>query len=157
MAAWKTLLWEGELTAGQTVLVLGATGTSGRIATQLAKRHGARVIAAGRNQRVLVQLLARGAAPAGDGPQRIRYIQVGIAAGEVAALPAITMRSAPVQLFGSGIGGPAALGDATAAYKSLLEQVAAGDISLDIDRVPLAKVEQAWPRAGSDRRIVFVP
>jgi hypothetical protein len=157
MAAWKTLLWEGELTAGQTVLVLGATGTSGRIATQLAKRHGARVIAAGRNQRVLVQLLARRAAPAGDGPQRIRYIQVGIAAGEVAALPAITMRSAPVQLFGSGIGGPAALGDATAAYKSLLEQVAAGDISLAIDRVPLAKVEQAWPRAGSDRRIVFVP
>jgi hypothetical protein len=75
----------------------------------------------------------------------------------VAALPAIMLRSAPVQLFGGGIGGPAALGDATAAYKSLLEQVAAGDISLAIDRVPLAKVEQAWPRAGSDRRIVFVP
>jgi len=33
MAAWKTLLWEGELAPGQTVLVLGATGTSGRIAT----------------------------------------------------------------------------------------------------------------------------
>jgi NADPH-dependent curcumin reductase CurA len=29
MAAWKTLLWEGELAAGQAVLVLGATGTSG--------------------------------------------------------------------------------------------------------------------------------
>jgi hypothetical protein len=27
MAAWKTLPWEGELAAGQTVLVLGATGT----------------------------------------------------------------------------------------------------------------------------------
>jgi hypothetical protein len=49
MAAWKTLMWEGELAAGQTVLVLGATGTSGRIATQLARRHGARVIAAGRD------------------------------------------------------------------------------------------------------------
>jgi NADPH:quinone reductase-like Zn-dependent oxidoreductase len=42
MAAWKTLIWEGELAAGQAVLVLGATGTSGRIATQLAKRHGDR-------------------------------------------------------------------------------------------------------------------
>jgi NADPH:quinone reductase-like Zn-dependent oxidoreductase len=203
MAAWKTLLWEGELTAGQTVLVLGATGTSGRIATQLATRHGARVVAAGRNQRVLDQLVARGAdaairvdrprdelgaavaaegpydlivdylwgAPAeavfaalarpelhaGDGPQRIRYIQVGITAGEVAALPAITLRSAPVQLFGSGIGGPAALGDAASAYDSLLQQVAAGEISLDIDPVPLAKVEQAWSPTGSDRRIVFVP
>jgi NADPH2:quinone reductase len=59
MAAWKALVWEGELAAGQTVLVLGATGTSGRIATQLAKRHGAaRVAAAGRNRRVLDQLAA---------------------------------------------------------------------------------------------------
>jgi NADPH:quinone reductase-like Zn-dependent oxidoreductase len=32
VAAWKTIVWEGELAAGQTVLVLGATGTSGRIA-----------------------------------------------------------------------------------------------------------------------------
>jgi NADPH:quinone reductase-like Zn-dependent oxidoreductase len=203
MAAWKPLFWEGELTGGQTVLVLGATGTSGRIATQLARRHGARVVAAGRNQRVLDQLVARGAdaairvdrpreelaaavaaegpydlivdylwgAPAeavfaalarpelraGDGPQRIRYIQVGITAGETATLPAITLRSAPVQLFGSGIGGTAALADAAAAYDSLLRQVAAGEISLDVDPVPLAKVEQAWPEAGSDRRIVFVP
>jgi hypothetical protein len=59
--------------------------------------------------------------------------------------------------FGSGIGGAAALGDGAAAYDSLLQQVAAGDISLDVDPVPLATVEQAWPRAGSDRRIVFVP
>jgi hypothetical protein len=35
--------------------------------------------------------------------------------------------------------------------------VAAGEISLDIDPEPLAKVEQVWPQAGSDRRIVFVP
>jgi NADPH:quinone reductase-like Zn-dependent oxidoreductase len=61
MAAWKALVWEGELAAGQRLLVLGATSTSGRIATQLAKRRGARVVAAGRNQRVLGQLLERGA------------------------------------------------------------------------------------------------
>jgi NADPH2:quinone reductase len=203
MAAWKTLLWEGELAAGQTVLVLGATGTSGRIATQLAIRRGARVVAAGRNQRVLAQLLARGAdamirvdrpreevaaaiaaegpydlivdylwgAPAeavfaaltradqraGDAPERIRNIQVGIGAGEVAELPAMTLRGAPVHLVGSGIGGQAALGDAAAAYDDLLRQVAAGDISLDIDPEPLAKVEQVWPQAGSDQRVVFVP
>jgi NADPH:quinone reductase-like Zn-dependent oxidoreductase len=41
MAAWKTIVWEGELADGQTVLVLGATDTSGRIAAQLAMRHGA--------------------------------------------------------------------------------------------------------------------
>jgi NADPH2:quinone reductase len=162
-----------------------------------------RVIAAGRNQEVLVQLLARGAdaairvdrpreepakaiaaegpydlvvdylwgapaeavfaalprtrARAGDDLRPIRYIQVGIAAGEETILPAIALRAAPVQLSGSGIGGPAALEDAEAAYDSLLHQVATGDISLDIDPTPLAKVEQTWPRAGSNRRIVFVP
>ena len=88
---------------------------------------------------------------------RIRYIQVGITAGEMAALPAITLRIAPVQLFGSGLGGSAPLADAAAAYDSLLRQVAAGEISLDVDPVPLATVEQAWPHAGSARRIVFVP
>ena len=94
---------------------------------------------------------------AGDAPERIRYIQVGIGAGEVATLPAMTLRSAPVQLFGSGIGGQAALGDAAAAYDDPLRQVAVGEISLDIDPEPLVKVEQVWPQAGSDRRIVFVP
>jgi hypothetical protein len=44
-----------------------------------------------------------------------------------------------------------------AAYDDLLRQVAAGEISLDVDPEPLAKVEQVWPRAGSDRRVVFVP
>jgi hypothetical protein len=68
----------------------------------------------------------------------------------------MTLRGAPVQRFGSGIGGQAALGDA-AAYDDLLRQVAAGEISLDIEPEPLAKVEQVWPQAGSDQRIVFVP
>jgi len=69
----------------------------------------------------------------------------------------MTLRAAPVQLFGSGIGGQATLGDATAAYDDLLRQVAAGEISVDIDAEPLAKVEQVWPQAGSDQRVVFVP
>ncbi|WP_435159385.1 hypothetical protein [Amycolatopsis sacchari] len=60
MAAWKTVFWEGNLTADQSVLVLGATGTSGRIAAQLAARSGARVVAAGRNRHVLAELVARG-------------------------------------------------------------------------------------------------
>lgn len=203
MAAWKTILREGDLTAGETVLVLGATGASGRIATQLAKRHGARVIAAGRNQRILDQLVARGADAAirvdcphdelaaaiaaaapydlivdylwgppaeavfaalartdrrgGNPPRRIRYIQVGMTAGEVAGVPAMALRAAPVQLTGSGIGGPAALADAAAAFESLLQQVAAGEIVIDIDAVPLADVERVWSHAGNERRIVFAP
>lgn len=201
MAAWKTIIWEGELTAGQRVLVLGATGTSGRIAAQLARSQGAHVVAAGRNQLVLDQLTAHGVdaairvdrphdelagAIAGEGPydlivdylwgapaeavfaaltrtraggppERTRYVLVGMSAGEVAALPALALRSAPVLLTGSGIGGPAGLEAAAAAYESLLERVTAGDIVLDIEAVPLAGVERAWSQAGSDRRVVFVP
>ena len=94
---------------------------------------------------------------AGDGPRRVRHILVGMTAGEVAVLPAMTLRAAPVQLTGGGIGGAAALGDAAAAHDNLLQWVAAGEIVLDVDPVPLADVEKTWPRAGSDRRVVFVP
>lgn len=44
-----------------------------------------------------------------------------------------------------------------AAYRSLLQQVAAGEIALAIDPVPLTRVEKTWRQAGSDRRIVFAP
>ncbi len=80
-----------------------------------------------------------------------------MSAGEAASLPAIALRAAPVQLAGSGIGGPASLAESAAAYEGLLQQVAAGEIVLDVDPVPLADVEATWQRAGSDRRIVFVP
>jgi NADPH:quinone reductase-like Zn-dependent oxidoreductase len=61
-AAWKTIMVESGLAAGQAVLILGATGMSGRIAAQLAVRRGARVVAAGRNEKVLGQLAERGTA-----------------------------------------------------------------------------------------------
>lgn len=50
LAAWLSLTWRAKLLAGETVLVLGATGTAGRIAVQVARLLGAdRVIAAGRD------------------------------------------------------------------------------------------------------------
>jgi NADPH:quinone reductase-like Zn-dependent oxidoreductase len=56
IGAWLALT-RAALQPGQTVLVLGATGASGRIAVALAARMGAgRIIAAGRNQAILAQL-----------------------------------------------------------------------------------------------------
>jgi NADPH:quinone reductase-like Zn-dependent oxidoreductase len=60
-SAWKTVVWEGGLKAGQSVLVLGATGAAGRTAVQVALRLGARVAAAGRNRDVLGDLTDAGA------------------------------------------------------------------------------------------------
>jgi hypothetical protein len=84
-------------------------------------------------------------------------VLVGMSAGEVAGLPAMTMRKAPVQIFGTGIGGRAGLAESAAAYDSLLELAAAGEITLDLEPVPLADVEQAWSRTDDGRRVVFVP
>jgi NADPH:quinone reductase-like Zn-dependent oxidoreductase len=50
MSAWLSLKERAALTAGETVLVLGATGVAGQLALQVAPYLGAkRVIAAGRN------------------------------------------------------------------------------------------------------------
>ncbi len=48
LTAWQGLLQHGRLQAGQSVLVHGAAGAVGSIATQLAREFGAYVIATGR-------------------------------------------------------------------------------------------------------------
>ena len=45
LTAWQGLFDHGRLAAGERVLIHGATGGVGQYATQLAKRHGAHVIA----------------------------------------------------------------------------------------------------------------
>lgn len=62
LSAWGALVWRAQLAPGETVLVLGATGVTGKFAIQTAKLLGAgRVIAAGRNQQVLNTLHDLGA------------------------------------------------------------------------------------------------
>ncbi len=62
MSAWVALRRRVPLQAGQTVLILGATGNAGGMAVQIAKRLGAgRVVGAGRNAERLAELPALGA------------------------------------------------------------------------------------------------
>jgi NADPH:quinone reductase-like Zn-dependent oxidoreductase len=62
MSSWLTLRYRAEFRAGQDVLILGATGGSGRLAVQVARMFGARkVIAAGRDPRRLALLPELGA------------------------------------------------------------------------------------------------
>jgi NADPH:quinone reductase-like Zn-dependent oxidoreductase len=62
VSAWLTLKERAKLAPGETVLILGATGVTGKLAVQFAKILGAgRVIAAGRNEKVLNSLLELGA------------------------------------------------------------------------------------------------
>ena len=62
MSSWGALVERAKLCAGETVLINGATGTSGRLAIQIAKHLGAKkVIATGRQTRSFDELRSLGA------------------------------------------------------------------------------------------------
>ena len=62
VSAWLSLAYRAKLVRGENVLILGATGVTGKLAVKIAKLLGAtRVVAAGRNQQVLSTLHDLGA------------------------------------------------------------------------------------------------
>ncbi len=63
LSSWAALSGKAHFVAGESILILGATGVSGQLAVQVAKRLGARrIVAAGRNPEVLETLTSLGAA-----------------------------------------------------------------------------------------------
>jgi NADPH:quinone reductase-like Zn-dependent oxidoreductase len=86
MSSWVALRRRISFQPGQSVLVLGATGSAGQMAIQVAKTLGAgTVIAAGRNRRVLDTLPDLGAdVTIGlDGDPAEVSVRLGEAAGQV--------------------------------------------------------------------------
>ena len=62
ISAWLSLAYRAKLVRGENVLILGATGVTGRLAVKIARLLGAaRVVAAGRNQQALHALHDLGA------------------------------------------------------------------------------------------------
>src|SRR5688572_8415122 len=62
IAGWLPLVWRAPVREGETVLILGATGTAGLIAVQAARLLGAgRIVAAGRSAERLERAAAVGA------------------------------------------------------------------------------------------------
>lgn len=60
--AWVALIWRGRLTAGETLLVLGAGGGTGLAAVALGARNGARVVAVASSAEKRAAAQAAGAA-----------------------------------------------------------------------------------------------
>jgi len=62
MSSFAALTQRIEFSAGQSVLIVGATGSAGHLAVQIARRLGAaRIVAAGRNPQALEELRSLGA------------------------------------------------------------------------------------------------
>jgi NADPH:quinone reductase-like Zn-dependent oxidoreductase len=62
MSSWAALTARAKFVAGESVLILGATGIAGHLAVQIVRRLGAkRVIASGRNPEALAQTVSLGA------------------------------------------------------------------------------------------------
>jgi NADPH:quinone reductase-like Zn-dependent oxidoreductase len=104
------------------------------------------------------ELILKAAAGHGapQGEPRIRFVQIGSIGGNAITLPAQLLRSSGVELLGSGLGSLSA----QQILQSLSEMFAAVNkvhFAIDIHRVPLAKVEEAWTWKDDGQRIVFIP
>jgi len=198
MASWLALRCRVPFQRGQKVLILGATGSSGSMAVQIARHLGAsQVIAAGRDEQRLAKLLALGATEVvtlkdaqlgvgavacevdvvldflwGDSSMRVTetvlrqrtdrsrsltWIHVGSMAGEVAAIPGAFLRSANLQIVGSGHGSVSGR-DILMELPALAKEIARGTFRIDVKATPLRDVEQVWSEAShTGERIVFTP
>lgn len=87
-----------------------------------------------------------------------RIVQVGNAAGPEIVLHAAALRSRAATLSGY-MTGHLAPDEVRAGYLELVEEAVAGHISVDVERVPLDDVADAWRRQakGPRRKLVIVP
>jgi NADPH2:quinone reductase len=61
-SAWMSLAWRGKIKKSDNVLIMGATGITGKMAIQLARHFGAgKIVAAGRNESIFKNLVELGA------------------------------------------------------------------------------------------------
>jgi NADPH:quinone reductase-like Zn-dependent oxidoreductase len=184
MSSWVALRRRIAFEPGMSVLVLGSTGSAGRMAMQVARRLGAsRVIGASRrglpdpaadvsvtldqvDPEVDVVLDYVWGAPAADAMAKIvtgrsdrsrplTWVEIGSVAGPTAAIPSAALRAAKLQIVGSGQGSVSTR-DIVAELGELAAEITAGTFTVDVRAMSLAEVGSAWTTTGTER-IVLVP
>jgi NADPH:quinone reductase-like Zn-dependent oxidoreductase len=93
-------------------------------------------------------------AKAGADTVPIRFVQIGSMSGLDITLTSAVLRSSAIELMGSGIGS-IPLDRLVNAIGGLLQATMPGGFKIAVKPVPLAEVEQVWPRDDSTRRTVF--
>lgn len=201
LTSYLPLKWGAKLEPGESVLILGATGVSGKLAVRIAALLGAgKLVAAGRESSILdslgemgagaiidlkqpdadvydafvrescggydvildflwghpTELLFRAITPneVGFAKHRTRYIQIGQAAGAVISFPAEALRTSGLELSGVG---KVPLEALPQALEQVWTWVREGKLTMDIEKVDLSCVTDAWLRKTTGKRIVIVP
>jgi NADPH:quinone reductase len=171
VTGWLAVSWRTPVREDDTVLVLGASGTSGGIALQAAKLLGAkRVIGAARHldavpdaadekvdidgelpEATLIvdalwsEPLERALASAAHGA---RILHFGQSAGPTATLPSAAVRGKMIDLHGHSV---FAIPQEVVAhgFRELCTHVAAGRIEAPVESYPLDRIAEAWERQAS--------
>lgn len=171
IAAWVSVAWKAEVGPDDRVLVLGASGTVGRLAMQAAHLLGAaEVVGASRHPRddlvsyddvpdeftvcidpVWGEPLARVLAKAAP---HARVIHVGQSAGPESPLRSADVRGKELQILGHS-NFALTPEERDRAYLELLEHVTAGRIALDIETYALDDVAPAWERQQAGAKVVI--
>ncbi len=103
------------------------------------------------------EILLRALVPASFAfPRPTRLVQVGESAGAGLALAAESLRTSGVEIYGAAKGlDPRTMGEV---YGQVVAWARSGELTFDIERVPLAGIEAAWQRDDlRGRRLVVVP
>lgn len=100
------------------------------------------------------ELLLPALAKYSAGNMPIRYVQVGSLAGNEIALSGAVLRSAPLQLMGSGIGS-LPVSQLLQATGEMLHAAVSGGFTIATTPVSLHNVASAWPQDNSQKRTVF--
>ncbi len=187
------LRFRAAMKRGEVVLINGATGFTGKIATQVAKYYGAKkIIVTGRNEETLQTLLALGAdeiiyvnqdaqefisqlreihiktpidiiidylwgntaelifaALKGNGSftHKVRFVSIGAVTGDKVQLSAENLRSADLQLSGSGLGSwtkDEIQQLFTEILPEMFELAADNKLKVDTENVHLGDIEKLW-------------
>jgi NADPH:quinone reductase-like Zn-dependent oxidoreductase len=89
-------------------------------------------------------------------PKRTRMIQVGESAGTTLTLAAASLRTSGVEIYGAATGlDPETM---STLYGQIVTWTRSGELTFDVDEVPLRDIETAWQRTDlRGSRLVVVP
>lgn len=196
IAAYLSLTRRAQLKAGETVLILAASGVLGSIAVQVARLLGAgRIIACARDQRSVARARELGAHATVDLKQtegltnRIReasggqlqvvidpvwgvpgvaaleamsplgrFVQLGASAGQEAVVKSGVLRGRYLSILGYN-NFLVPWEDQAAAYRTLIDYAASGQLKVEFEIMPLEAAPEAWKlqAASPHRKLVLSP